>query len=180
MTAGAAVLALAACQENSDLATATVNDPVGAAQGVPTLASADADMASVLAALSALGPKPIEELSPEEARRQPTLGDAVEKVQRDHGRDPRPPRVQDLENVTIQGLGGAIPARIYTPAGSGPFPVIVYYHGGGGGRAEAQGARATQGGLSKPRWRNAGRHHRRPGSRRGLPATPSRTLLDVT
>jgi acetyl esterase/lipase len=26
---------------------------------------------------------------------------------------------------------GDIPARVYTPEGEGPFPVIVYYHGGG-------------------------------------------------
>lgn len=131
IAAGAAVLALAACQESSDLATATINDPIGATQGVPTLARADGDMAAVLAALQALGPQPITELSPQEARRQPTIADAVEKVQRDRGRNPLPPRVEGLENVSIEGLGGPIPARIYTPAGTGPFPVIVYYHGGG-------------------------------------------------
>jgi acetyl esterase len=31
----------------------------------------------------------------------------------------------------IRGAAGDIPARIYTPEGAGPFPVIVYYHGGG-------------------------------------------------
>jgi acetyl esterase len=33
--------------------------------------------------------------------------------------------------MTIPGPGGAIPIRIYEPAGEGPFPVIVYFHGGG-------------------------------------------------
>ena len=32
---------------------------------------------------------------------------------------------------SIRGAVGDIPARIYTPEGAGPFPVIVYYHGGG-------------------------------------------------
>ena len=32
---------------------------------------------------------------------------------------------------TIQGAAGKIPARVYTPEGPGPFPVIVYFHGGG-------------------------------------------------
>jgi len=30
----------------------------------------------------------------------------------------------------IAGPGGQLLLRIYTPAGSGPFPVIVYFHGG--------------------------------------------------
>lgn len=31
----------------------------------------------------------------------------------------------------IEGPGGPIPIRTYTPAGDGPFPGIVYFHGGG-------------------------------------------------
>ena len=31
----------------------------------------------------------------------------------------------------IPGPDGMIPARIYTPQGDGPFPVLVYLHGGG-------------------------------------------------
>ena len=31
----------------------------------------------------------------------------------------------------IEGPGGPIPVRIYTPEGDGPFPAIVYFHGGG-------------------------------------------------
>ena len=27
--------------------------------------------------------------------------------------------------------GGEIPLRVYTPAGAGPFPLLVYFHGGG-------------------------------------------------
>jgi acetyl esterase len=32
---------------------------------------------------------------------------------------------------TIAGPFGDIPTRIYTPAGDGPFPILVYFHGGG-------------------------------------------------
>ncbi|MHC5721893.1 MAG: alpha/beta hydrolase, partial [Nostoc sp.] len=31
----------------------------------------------------------------------------------------------------IPGAAGNLPARVYTPAGKGPFPVVVYFHGGG-------------------------------------------------
>lgn len=36
-----------------------------------------------------------------------------------------------MKNRTIPGSGGKLPVRIYTPAGQGPFPIIVYFHGGG-------------------------------------------------
>lgn len=36
-----------------------------------------------------------------------------------------------IEDDAIEGPGGPIPIRIYTPVGDGPFPGIVYFHGGG-------------------------------------------------
>lgn len=39
--------------------------------------------------------------------------------------------IAKVENRTIPGPAGEIPVRVYTPEGSGPFPVLVYYHGGG-------------------------------------------------
>lgn len=42
-----------------------------------------------------------------------------------------PQAVTDVENKKVPGPGGDIPLRIYTPEGSGPFPVLVYFHGGG-------------------------------------------------
>jgi acetyl esterase len=39
--------------------------------------------------------------------------------------------VYRIEDRRISGPGGEIPVRIYTPAGEGPHPVLVYYHGGG-------------------------------------------------
>ena len=39
--------------------------------------------------------------------------------------------VHAVENRMIPGPAGEIPVRIYTPEGTGPFPVLVYFHGGG-------------------------------------------------
>lgn len=36
-----------------------------------------------------------------------------------------------VEDRTILGPAGDMAVRIYTPEGSGPFPVIAYFHGGG-------------------------------------------------
>lgn len=40
-------------------------------------------------------------------------------------------RVAEIENRSIPGRHGAIPVRMYRPAGGADLPVIVYYHGGG-------------------------------------------------
>jgi acetyl esterase len=45
------------------------------------------------------------------------------------GGDPEP--VSKIEDRTLPGPDGTIPVRVYTPAGGGPFPVLVYFHGGG-------------------------------------------------
>lgn len=36
-----------------------------------------------------------------------------------------------VEDRTVATAAGAIPVRIYTPLGEGPFPLILHYHGGG-------------------------------------------------
>jgi acetyl esterase len=40
-------------------------------------------------------------------------------------------KVFKVEDRKIPGPGGEIPIRVYTPQGSGPFPVLVFFHGGG-------------------------------------------------
>jgi acetyl esterase len=94
----------------------------------------DKDMALVLATLAGFGGKPIETLTPAEARRQPTPTDAVMNVLKGKGKDTAPeklvPGVRSVDG-TIPGPAGPLPIRTYTPEGKGPFPVIVYYHGGG-------------------------------------------------
>ena len=37
----------------------------------------------------------------------------------------------DVRDRTIPGPVGPIRVRVYTPLGTGPFPIIVYFHGGG-------------------------------------------------
>jgi acetyl esterase/lipase len=95
---------------------------------------ADADMRAVLEELASMGGKPIETLTPEEARKQPTPADAVMSLLKKQGKDTSPtalvPGVTSVDRE-IAGAAGNIPARIYTPDGPGPFPVIVYFHGGG-------------------------------------------------
>ena len=86
---------------------------------------------AVLDALGTLGGKPIESLSATEARKQPSPTDAVHSILTKEGKAVAPEAVGKVVNRTIPGPGGALPVRIYTPAGTGPFPVIVYFHGGG-------------------------------------------------
>lgn len=110
---------------------------------------ADADMQAVLDALAAMNGKPIETLTPAEARMQPTPADAVMAVLKAKGMSTEPtalvPGVTSVDRM-IMGAAGEIPARVYTPAGAGPFPVVVYFHGGGWVIADKQvydgGARA--------------------------------------
>lgn len=92
---------------------------------------AEPNMQKVLDAMASLKPKPIETLSPEEARKQPSAADAVKKVLSDAGQSTAPEPGVTMKTQTVQGKGGSFPVHIFTPEGNGPFPVIVYYHGGG-------------------------------------------------
>lgn len=106
-------------------------------------------MQEVLDELAALKGKPIETLTPAEARKQPTIADAA-KAWLKHHKDlaPKTPEeVADVDNTNYQrGEGAAGTAgvdtskeklRIYTPmAAKGAakdklWPVVVYWHGGG-------------------------------------------------
>jgi acetyl esterase/lipase/short-subunit dehydrogenase len=101
------------------------------AGGESGMARADRDMRHVLEHLEMMGGRPIEQLSPEEARRQPTPAEAVMALLRKHGKSAEPEEVGRVVERTIPGPGGPIPVRVYAPHGTGPFPVIVYTHGGG-------------------------------------------------
>lgn len=43
----------------------------------------------------------------------------------------RKPALADVREQVIDGPGGALRLRIYTPHGQGPFPLMVFFHGGG-------------------------------------------------
>lgn len=92
----------------------------------------DPDMQRVLTELTELGPRPLPQLTPEQARRQPTPADAAMQVAKKRKDKPPMPQV-DSRQVTYESGGERLPITIYTPAGVGDqaLPVIVYYHGGG-------------------------------------------------
>lgn len=91
-------------------------------------------MGALLGVHASLTPTPIERLTPAEARRQPTLADAVAQLRQNRGEvspSPQPP-VAKVESAVIPGPSGVqIPVRVYSPGGDGPHPIIVYFHGGG-------------------------------------------------
>jgi acetyl esterase len=96
-------------------------------------AGVDIDMKHVLDMWRSMGPKKLETLSPEEARRQPTPIEAAAKLLQRDGQTLDPFKVT-TKDVSFAGPGGAMKARIYLPAdeaGGKPRPVVVFYHGGG-------------------------------------------------
>jgi acetyl esterase/lipase len=97
-------------------------------------AQPDAQMQLVLNQIAAANPQPLHTLSPAQARNQPTFADAVRAAVAAQGR-PASAAVEPVARIahrTIPGPDGTtLLVRVYTPSGTGPFPVVVYYHGGG-------------------------------------------------
>ena len=100
-----------------------------------TMKRADKDMLRVLSTMQELGAKPTESRTVEEARTQPSPGDAAKAILKADGKDPvalMAAMKVSKKDMTYETGGGTQPVRIYTPEGtSGPLPVIIYYHGGG-------------------------------------------------
>lgn len=113
------------------------------------LPKAEPHMQKVLDALASLGGKPIETLTPEEARRQPTPADAVKKVLTDMGKSTAPEAGVTVKDMNISGPHGEFPIHIFTPDGKGPFPIMVYYHGGGFVVADTKVYEASSRALAK-------------------------------
>ena len=118
----AALVACAGGSVDTDSEAARANEPQPAA---------NAEMQAVLDELAALGAKPLQTLTVAQARTQPTPADAVKSLLVKQGKSTAPETVGSVEDRSIAGPGGAIPIRIYKPAGAGPFPVALYIHGGG-------------------------------------------------
>jgi acetyl esterase len=77
----------------------------------------------VLDAMAKAELRPIEAMTPAEARAQ------MEMTARARQAEPLP--IAKVEDRMIPGPAGAIPLRLYWPNAAGPVPAIVYYHGGG-------------------------------------------------
>jgi acetyl esterase len=82
----------------------------------------DPQAQELLDQLNALGVRPLSSMPVAEARR-------MMEVMASMRGEPVP--IQSAVDRRIPGPGGEIPVRVYTPAGSGPWPLLVYFHGGG-------------------------------------------------
>ena len=77
----------------------------------------------VLEVMAEANLKPIEAMSPTEARAQ------MEATAQSRKAEPLP--VDRVEERLIPGPASDIRLRLYRPNGAAPLPAIVYYHGGG-------------------------------------------------
>lgn len=121
----------------------SITSTISEALGMNSEPELDGDMQGVLDALDRLGGRPIEILSPDAAREQPTPADAVKSVMIRQGKNTQPQAVGKRYHISITGQYGDIPLHVYTPEGDGPFPIIVYFHGGGFVIADTQVYDAT-------------------------------------
>ena len=84
------------------------------------MADLDPQAAALLETVEAMGEPPTQALSVESARGR--LGELFADASRED--------VDRVEEFSIEGPAGAIPVRLYAPAGEG-HPLLVYLHGGG-------------------------------------------------
>ncbi len=87
-------------------------------------------MQKVLQQLAAFHAPPLPKVTPRIARELPSFADALQATLSAEGKPCVVP-VAKITHKVIAGPGGPLLLRIYTPAGSAPFPVAMYYHGGG-------------------------------------------------
>lgn len=121
---------------HSDVASETyATDSIGRIAeliGGDPMSRLDADMKHVLDRLAEMGARPLESISPKQARRQPRAAEAISAILGRQGRE-RPEDGVETEDITIAGADGDLPARIYRPIGllSRLNPMALYFHGGG-------------------------------------------------
>lgn len=139
LSTGLAAIAAAALMTGSGIALAQSARSANAAPPpVPAMTAtrppkAAADMQAVLDQLPKLGAKPVETLTPAQARVNPSAADAARAVMTAKGMSTAP----DPSGTTQDMPYGSDPkqfVRVYKPAGlmpGTPAPVVVYYHGGG-------------------------------------------------
>lgn len=94
---------------------------------------ATAQTQSLLDLLDSMGGPGVEDMGVDEARAM------IDAFPRGEG-----PEVGAVAEVGVPGPdGNQIPARVYTPSGRGPFPVLCYFHGGGWVIGSAEQSDAT-------------------------------------
>lgn len=99
----------------------------------------DSDAQAVIDQYAKFNAPPIESLSPENARNNPTLKNAVEQMATESvmvrtmnvAMPALPEPVGYITHQLIPSSNGELLARVFRPGGDGPFPIIVYFHGGG-------------------------------------------------
>jgi acetyl esterase len=80
----------------------------------------DPQARQVLDQLAALGLPPNHMVSPQQARENMRNRPRVDG-----------PEVAKVEDRSVSWRDAEVPVRIYTPAGTGPFPILIWCHGGG-------------------------------------------------
>jgi acetyl esterase len=83
----------------------------------------DPQAKAILDQMAAMGGPPLHKLSVPDAR---ALMVALAGMSGTHDLP-----LAKVENRTVPGPAGTIPVRVYTPVGTGPFPLLVFFHGGG-------------------------------------------------
>ncbi|GAC1597382.1 MAG: hypothetical protein NVS4B10_07050 [Myxococcales bacterium] len=127
-----ALIAFLCCALATTVADAAPDEGKAApAEAAPAEAAPNPQMKAVLDQLGTMHGKPIDKLSAKEARKQPSPADAVKALLKGQGKSVEPEPVGKVQDIRVAGAKGTIPARVYWPAGAGPFPVVVYFHGGG-------------------------------------------------
>ena len=82
----------------------------------------DPQAQKVVDAMAALNLKPVEQSTPDEARESMRTRTAALGPVED---------VAAVSDHHVPVKGGEITVRVYSPAGHGPHPVLIFYHGGG-------------------------------------------------
>ncbi len=116
-------------------------------------AGVDIDMKHVLDKWRSMHPKPLETLSPEDARRQPSPIDAAQELAKDNHVLLVPPAVV-VKDLSFKGpAGDTLNVKVYSPPGAGEgktLPVVVFFHGGGFVLDNAAGSEASARAIAGP------------------------------
>jgi acetyl esterase/lipase/hemerythrin superfamily protein len=91
----------------------------------------DPQAKDLLDAYASLRPRPVEALSPDQARREPDHSDALRALLAERGMDEREEVARVSELSIPGGDGQPLTVRLYHPHGVGPFPVVLWVHSGG-------------------------------------------------